>query len=223
MNIGIIGAGQVGQALARGWTRAGHTVRLGVRQAADERVAELARTTGLGVATNAEVVHTCEVIVLSVHWAAVPEVLDEIGPLLAGKVVLDATNPLTFEAGRLGLALGFTDSGAETIQRAVPQARVVKTMNQVGFKVMDQAHGYPTAPAMFVASDDASARAVACALVSDLGFAAMDCGELRQARLLEPYAMLWIHQVIGQGASDTSAFGWMNKTFNPTSNPEPAT
>lgn len=219
MNIGIIGAGQVGQALARGWTSAGHTVRLGVRQTADERAAKLARSTGLSVATNGEVVRASEVVVLSVHWATIASVLDEIGPLLDGKIVLDATNPLAFDQGHIELALGFTCSGAETIQRAVPLARVIKTMNQVGFRVMDQATGYPIAPVMFVAGDDAPARAVACSLVGDLGFAPMDCGGLRLARLLEPYAMLWIHLVTRHGASDTSAFGWMHKTENLETSP----
>lgn len=209
MQIAIIGAGAVGTALARGWARAGHAIVFGVNDPGAEKHQAL-RDQGFAATSNAEAAAGADAIVLSVPWAAVEAAVASLGDV-AGKLILDATNPLEFGADGLALAVGFTDSGAETVQRLAPGASVFKTMNQVGFRVMDAASGYPAQPTMFVAGDDAARKAEAMGLVADLGFEPLDCGGLRMARLLEPYAMLWINQVVARGAPDASAFALMRR------------
>ena len=84
-------------------------------------------------------------------------------------------------------------------------------MNQVGFEVMADVTGFPAPPVMFVAGDDAAGKTVLLGLVKDLGFQALDAGALRIARLLEPYAMLWIHQVVDRGARQDFAVAFMQR------------
>lgn len=212
MKITILGAGNVGGALGEGWSRAGHTIIYGVPNPEDARHRQAAAKAGgakmLAVSAAAA---SCDVLVLAVPWEAIPGALAACGDL-AGRLVLDATNPLTFGPEGLALAVGFTTSGAEEVARLAPGARVIKAMNQVGFQVMAHAAGYPCPPVMFVAGDDVEAKAVGLTLVRDLGFEGIDAGPLARARLLEPLAMLWIDQVTGpNAAAPTNAFSFMRK------------
>ncbi len=211
MRIAIIGAGNVGGALGRGWAKAGHTIAYGVPDPTERKHRTAAAAAGgAAVGTPAEAARAADVVVLAVPWAAVPQALEACGDL-TDTVLIDVTNPLRMGAGGLELALGFDDSGAEEVARLVPSARVVKAMNQVGFAVMPDSAGYPTSPTMFVAGDDEAAKQLASALVTDLGFTPLDAGPLVLARLLEPHAMLWIHQVINRGTPQTVAFSLMWK------------
>jgi hypothetical protein len=88
----------------------------------------------------------------------------------------------------------------------LPQARVVKTLNQVGAEIMENATSLSARPVMFVAGDDDAAKRTVISLVYDLGFEALDAGALRQARLLEPFAMTWINQALLRGAGRDWAF-----------------
>ncbi len=90
-----------------------------------------------------------------------------------------------------------------------PGAAVFKTLNQVGFEVMANSAGYVAPPVMFVAGDDPARKPVVMGLVSDLGFHAVDAGGLRTARLLEPFAMLWIHMAINRQAARDNAFAYL--------------
>lgn len=179
MNIAIIGAGQVGSTLAAALTRRGHAVTLGVR--------EPAKTPG--AVDPGRAVEGAEVVVLATPFAALADVVKATGPL-AGKVVLDASNPLL---PGLALAVGHSDSGTETLQRLVPAAKVVKCFNTVGVEIMANPVVGGQAATLFLCGDDAGARATAAGLARDLGFEPVDVGPLKNARLLEPAAVLWIH------------------------------
>lgn len=214
MKLAILGAGNVGRALARGWAHHGHSITFGVRDAADPKHAAAVACVVDGrpgaappaVASAVDAVHDAEVIVLAVPWQEVPSLAKAIAAAAIGRIVLDATNPLTAGPAGLALAIGFTTSGGEEVARLLPGASVFKTMNQVGFAVMSDAAGYAAAPTMFVAGDDARTKPVVMSLVAKLGFDAVDAGPLRISRLLEPYAMLWIDQVVNHGAPTHSAF-----------------
>ncbi len=195
MEIGIIGTGKVGSALAKGWAEAGHRIILGARYPAKAR--DLAAATRASVVSPAEV-GQADVIVLATPWAAAHSVLAGLGDL-TGKIVIDCTNPLGPVDGRFGLLLGHTTSGAEELAALVPQARLVKTLNQVGAEVMGRARTLPIPPVMFMAADDAAAKDVVGALLQDLGFDPLDAGDLSKARLLEPFALVWINQALAQG------------------------
>jgi len=196
MDIAIIGAGKVGTALAQGWARAGHRIRLGVRDPAAH--AALAAETGGLALSPAEAAAGAPVVVLALPWAALEPALGEIGGL-AGKIVIDCTNPLAMIGGRLALDRGHTTSGGETVGALLPGAHVVKTLNQVGAEILADNAGMASRPAMFMAGDDASAKAIVGDLLRDLGFDAMDAGPLVQARLLEPLALVWINQALVRG------------------------
>ena len=209
--IAIIGAGQVGASLGRGWARSGHAILFGVTDPAAPKHAAIAEQAGNAViATMAEAVRQAEIVVLAVPWDAVPEVLSACGDI-SGRILIDATNPVRFGADGLELAIGFSTSGGEEVARLAPGASVFKAMNQVGFAVMSDTQGYPARPVMFVAGDDPDRKPEVLALVGELGFEAVDAGPLDRARLLEPYAAVWIDQAVKYGAPIDNAFGFMRK------------
>jgi 8-hydroxy-5-deazaflavin:NADPH oxidoreductase len=196
-SIAILGAGQVGRALGLAWRAKGHSVAFGVRNPSDTKHAGL----GPGVASNGEAAARAEVVVLATPWSAAQAAIAAAGEL-SGKVVLDCTNPIAFtQAEGLQLALGFETSGGEQVAGWARGAKVFKTLNQTGAENMASARAFAPPPVMFVAGDDASAKPLVMGLVTDLGFEALDAGPLRNARLLEPFALLWIDQarVRGQG------------------------
>lgn len=206
MRIAIIGIGNVGGALARGWTRAGHEVTLGVRDATSQKVAALTGATGASALDPATAVANSDVVVLALPWSTAEEAVKSLGDL-RGKVIIDCMNPLKMTDGVLGLDRGYSTSGAETLAEWTPGARVVKTLNQVGAELMDKAKLLAGRPVMFIAGDDADAKHVATILVEALGFEPLDAGGLRQARLLEPFGMTWINQALLRGAGRDWAFG----------------
>jgi hypothetical protein len=202
MLIAIIGAGAVGSALARGWSRSGHNIRFGVRDAAAPP--PIAAEIGAEVLDARSATASSDVIVLALPWSAAESVVTSLP--LDGKLLMDCMNPLAMRDGALGLALGFTESGAENVAAWAPGARVVKTLNQVGAEVMADARRFAQPPAMFIAGDDPQAKETTAVLVRDLGFEPLDAGALKQARILEPLAMVWINQALMRGFGRDWAF-----------------
>lgn len=179
--IGVIGNGNVGGALERGLTRAGFEVQsTGKDDAAVRRIGAWADT-----------------IILAVPYVAVPETLRALGPI-DGKIVVDATNALTPD---FQLAVGFTTSGAEELQRAAPTAKVVKAFNTLFAQHMDSGRVKDQRLTALVASDDADARKHVAALASAIGFDAVDAGPLRNARWLESlgYLNIQLGYTLGMG------------------------
>lgn len=193
MQIGIIGTGRVGAALQAGWTRAGHTVQTGSRST-DRSPLDIAGW--------------ADVIVLAVPYAAIADVVANIAPA-SGKIIIDCINPITMGPDGMGLAVGNTSSGAERLQEFLPNAKIVKTLNQVGAEVMADTDGFAEKPVQLLASDDAEAKQVVTSLLEDLGFEPLDAGGLPKARLLEPFALVWINQAIAQKKGRDWAFGVM--------------
>lgn len=184
MKIAIIGAGNVGATLGKRFSEVGNEVFYGVRNASeyDEKVL------GGKVGTNAEACQDAEIIVLSVPYNAIEEAIKSCGDI-SGKIVVDATNPLGMTENGLNLTLGFETSGGEILQRIVPQAKVVKCFNQTGFNIMAK----PDNSMMFACGNDKEATGKVTKLAVEIGFDAMNIGDLSKSRLLEPLAMLWIH------------------------------
>lgn len=180
--IGIIGDGNVGSALARGLKRAGHDVR-----AVGNDKAAIRDTASWG-----------EVVLLAVPFGAIDDVVRAAGEALGGKTLVDVTNALD---ANMSLAVGFTTSGAEDLQRKVPKARVVKAFNTVFAQHMDSGRLGDKPLTAFVAGDDAGAKKTVLELASGIGFDAVDAGPLKNARLIEPLALLNIQlgYAIGMG------------------------
>lgn len=169
--IGIFGAGNVGSALARGLKRAGHAVRV----------------VGQDKGAIRDVATWGNIVILAVPFGALDDVGKTAGAAMSGKTVVDVTNALD---ANMNLALGFTTSGAEELQRKLPKSKVVKAFDTVFAQHMDTGRLGDTPLTTFVASDDAAAKATVLQLASDIGFAAVDAGPLENARLLEPLAFL---------------------------------
>jgi len=193
MNIVIVGAGNVGRALGGGWVRTGHQVTFAVRDPNKPELAAL-KQSGASVTSSTGAATAGDVFALTVPWSAVGPSIAALGSL-AGKIVIDATNPLTPD---FALAVGHNDSAGETVARLARGARVVKAFNTTGFNNMADSRYTGGKLAMMVAGDDGDAKKIVLALAADLGFDAVDAGPLAMSRYLEPMAMVWIKLAIAQ-------------------------
>jgi hypothetical protein len=209
MSISIIGAGNVGMALAGAFTRRGESVVMGVPDPEKYRESVAALGDGASVASTAQAIAASDVVILAVPYAALPAIAQSV-PDWQGKILIDATNPLA--PGLSGLALGTTTSGAEELAKLARGARVVKAFNTTGAENMADARYPGGAPMMPVCGNDAEARQRVMALATLIGFDAVDMGPLMAARYLEPFAMTWIHLAIKQGHGRKFAFGMLRRS-----------
>jgi hypothetical protein len=209
VNIAIIGAGRVGGALGTRWAVAGHAVMYGVRRPDDPKIAPLLEgTPNARAGSVAQAAAFGDVVVIATPWSATESAVRAAGSL-AGKVVVDVTNPLneTFS----GLTVGHTSSGGEMVAAWAKGAKVVKTLNSTGSNnMLDPKYG-KDAVSMFVCGDDAGAKQTVSELVQALGFDVVDAGPLASARLLEPLAMLWISLAYAWGQGTDIAFRLMRR------------
>jgi 8-hydroxy-5-deazaflavin:NADPH oxidoreductase len=209
MKIAVIGTGSVGGALGQRWAELGHSVIFGVRNL-DDPLAQVLIATIAGDAQLASVhdaAQAAEVVVLATPYAANAAALAAAGDL-NGKILIDVTNPIGAD---FSLAVGFDTSGGEEVAKLAPSARVYKAMNQVGFEIMADPSFAAGKPVMFVAGDDDAGKKIVLGLVSALGFAAIDVGDLSLARLIEPFGMLWIHLMARRKMGRNFAFALMRR------------
>lgn len=198
MKIGIIGSGNVGGALGTLWAAKGHDVVFGVRDTNDSKLQELLKSTK-GKARAASVkdaAASAETVAFATPWPATHDAINAAGNL-AGKIVIDCTNPLLPDLS--GLVLGTNNSAAEEVSRWAKGAKVVKAFNTIGASNFANPRFRSENASMFICGDDASAKAAVSKLAAELGFDVVDAGPLTAARLLEPLAMLWIHLAYKQG------------------------
>lgn len=198
MKITVIGTGNVGSVLGTRWAQNGHEVVFGTRDPKSAKIEGLLAKAGSNAQAKAtgEAITGADVVVLATPWEATEQVIGALGSL-AGKIVIDATNPL--KPGLQGLEVGHTTSAGEKVAQWASGARVVKAFNMTGASNMaDPTYGAQQAD-MFICGDDAEAKAVVAGLAEELGFEVVDNGSLTSARYLEPLAMLWIHLAYMQG------------------------
>ena len=204
MTIAILGSGNVGGALGKHWAKAGHEVRFASRSPGSSEMMKLVAAAGANArAVGApEAVDGADVVLLATPWAATESMIALCGGL-AGKIVLDATNPL---GEGMALTHSGSDSGGEQVQRWAPAARVVKVFNTTGYGNMERPVYDGKATVMFYAGDDAEAKVVARKLSDEVGFESIDAGPLENARLLESWAVLWIKMAVFYGHGRDFAF-----------------
>lgn len=209
MNITLIGTGNMGSALAGQLTRAGHAVRITARDLAKAQ-ALAAANPGAVAAAPADALTGSDVVIVATGYVDAVPALRSLGSL-AGKVVIDITNPLT--ADYMGLTLGHDTSAAEEIAKAVPEAEVVKAFNTLFAQVLadgPQFAGGQIAPAFFAGGSE-RAKQTAKALIESLGYTPVDAGPLKNARYLEPLAALNIYLGYGAGLGTAIAPTWIRK------------
>lgn len=194
--LAILGTGGVAQDFARGLIALGHTVMLAGRDAADtaERLAAFTAETGARTGSYADAAAFGQAAFLAVKGTAAEAALRAAGPALAGKLVIDATNPIADEAPDHGVLRFFTDrndSLGERLQAAFPALKIVKAFNTVGSAhfVRPTFTGGPGS--MFIAGNDADAKAAVAGLIEAWGWAPYDVGRIEGARTTEPLCQLW--------------------------------
>jgi predicted dinucleotide-binding enzyme len=190
MKIAVIGAGNVGGTLGRRWSSAGHEVVFGVRDPGAEKIRRLiaACAEGTSAALPADAAADAEVVVLAIWWHVAEEVIRGLGDL-AGKILIDCTNPLD---EKLQLTHGHTESGGEMIADWAPTARVVKAFNTVPWEAMADPEYGGQRPTLFFCGGDEFAAETVRGLILDIGFEPCYVGGIEMSRYLEPLAALWI-------------------------------
>jgi len=206
MKIAIIGAGAVGGSLGTAWSRSDHEIVFGVRDVGKPELRELCESIGALALPAPEAAAAADVVVLALPWDGAEDGIQALGDL-AGKTVVDCTNPLRFEDDSLSLDRGFTTSGGETVAAWLPGANVVKGLNQVPAEMMSSNSKLSGRPVQFIAGDTESAKATVQSLIEELGFEVLDAGALVQSRILEPFGMVFINQAIMRGMGRDWAFG----------------
>ncbi|MFN8120868.1 MAG: NADPH-dependent F420 reductase [Thermoleophilia bacterium] len=199
MRIAFLGHGSVGGALAGHLAGLGHTVTLGADAAHRASADSLAdRTPGVAVASPGDAVTGAELVVLAVPFGTVGDVLPPLADALAGRVLVDATNPV---GPGLVHGLGSTRSGAELVAGLAPGARVVKAFSVYGAENLARAPhpGAPARPVMPIAGDDAPAKDAVAGLARAMGWRPLDTGPLAQALHLEHLTLLWVRMVRAGG------------------------
>ncbi len=195
MKIGIIGSGGVAQTLGSGLLGKGHEVMLGTRDAS--KLAEWVAKSGVSasVGSFADAAKFGEVVLVSVLGDAALSAVNLAGVInFKRKTVIDLTNPLDFSGGlppKFTATIG--NSLGEQIQKALPEANVVKAFNTIGASVMvDPKFGDDTAT-QFIAGNDDTAKKEVTALLREFGWDVEDLGGIEQAFFLEAFASLWIN------------------------------
>ena len=202
MRIAIIGAGSVGATVGQAWLKTGEDVTWGLRNPADPKYAALPKER---IKPPADAARAADIVVIATPWSATEAAVKSLGSL-AGKTVIDCTNPLGMGPNGLQLVLGHDTSAGEQVASWTPGASVFKTLNTTGAGNMASAARYPVKPMMLVAGDDAAKKPVVMGLVAKLGFEPVDAGPLVNARLLEPFGMVWIDQAMKRGRGRDFAF-----------------
>lgn len=195
MKIGVLGTGEVGQALGGKLVELGHDVMMGARSADNEKVLAFAEKTGGKAGSFADAAAHGELIIHCARGNSAVDVLRAAGTdNLAGKAVIDVSLPLDFSAGfPPSLFVSNTDSLGETIQRAFPDARIVKTLNTMNHRIMIDPRSLPGQSTVFVSGNDAAAKGQAKDLLRQMGWQSIiDLGDITTARGTEQFLPLWV-------------------------------
>jgi predicted dinucleotide-binding enzyme len=199
--VGILGSAAVGQTLAKGFKKHGYDVRIGSRDPG--KLTDIAASAGIQAGTFADVAAWADVVVLAVKGLAAEEALNLAGAgNLAGKVVIDTTNPIADKPPVDGVIQYFTgpnESLCERLQAAFPQARFIKAFNSVGNARMVNPSFARGRPTMFYCGNDEDAKRTVARILERFGWEPADMGTVVGARAIEPLAQLWCIPGFRQG------------------------
>lgn len=189
MKIGILGAGNIGGNLGKLWLAQGHEIFFAVRSPQSDKVKALLNHIGANVHTGSlkAAVSFAEVVLLSVHWQNVPEVLQEIQPAISNKILIDSTNRM------IPPPPDTTGSAAEDIARSLPEAKLVKAFSTLGANNLTNLQFGSENASTFICGDDMEAKSIVTQLAEEIGFDVVDVGLLKTAPLIESLTKLWVN------------------------------
>jgi predicted dinucleotide-binding enzyme len=198
MRVGVLGSGDVGKALAKGFKAEGHDVCVASREPLKKPdLSAWASENEIQIDTFDKVAAYGELLVVCTLWAGTENAIQLSGTdNFTDKVVIDTTNPLDLSQKPPGLLLGKDDSAGEQVQRWLPNARVVKAFNSVGSALMykPQLPGGP--PTMFIAGNDTEAKQTVSDVIKSFGWEVADNGGIEGSRELEALCILWVRHAI---------------------------
>jgi predicted dinucleotide-binding enzyme len=205
--VGVLGSGEVGRRLAAGFGSRGHDVMIGSRDPAKGELREWLSGDGAGIkaGTFTEVAAHGELLVLAVLGDAAEDAIAEAGAEhFSGKVVIDAMNPLDFSGGfPPKLSISGEDSLGERVQRALPDAKVVKAFNTIGNAYFVDPRFSDGEPTMLIAGDDEAAKRTVGDVLADFGWSdVVDIGGIAGSRELEAICIVWVKIGGVRGAFD---------------------
>ena len=195
--VGVLGSGEVGRRLAAGFASRGHNVMIGSRKSDKAELREWLSGEGAGIAvgTLAQTAEHGELLVLAVLGNAAGEAIAQAGPNnFSGKVVIDAMNPLDFSGGfPPKLSISGEDSLGELVQRALPDAKVVKAFNTIGNQYFVDPSFSEGQPTMLIAGNDAASKRTVGDVLADFGWPdPIDIGDIQGSRELEAICIAWV-------------------------------
>lgn len=196
MKIGIVGSGDAAQSLGAGLLDLGHEVMLGTRDSKKKVLLDWNKENKnkAEIGSTTEAAAFGDMVILAVAWHAAEDVLTQVRPQLAGKVVIDITNPIIFNDDEAPtLSIGHTMSGGEIVQASLPDSHVVKTLNTVSHTNMYKPQYKEGTPIMFVCGNNDSAKVQVKELLVELGWHdILNLGTIDKSRLVESLCLLWV-------------------------------
>ena len=193
-NVAVLGSGQVGETLGNGFLEHGFAVMRASREPAKLEAWKTSAKGKAQVGTYADAAAWGDIVVLAVKGTAAEAVLDQAGVAnLAGKLIIDATNPIADQPPQNGVIVYFTNANEslmERLQKKAPQARFVKAFNSIGAAFMVNPK-FELPPTMFICGNDAGAKSEASEILGKFGWEAVDMGPVEAARPIEALCQLW--------------------------------
>ena len=192
--VGIIGSGDVGKTLAKGFLKHGYQVAIGSDHT--EKLAEFKRENSqIETATFEQAAQSGDIVVLCVKGTVAEEIIEKVKRHLSGKTVIDTTNPIADAPPQNGVLKFFTsldESLMERLQKIAPDAQFVKALNSVGSGLMINPNfGDNTKPTMFICGNNEDAKKKVYEILEKFGFEIEDMGNAESARAIEPLCILW--------------------------------
>lgn len=212
--IGVLGSGTVAQILAAGFVKHGYDVKMGTREPAKLKDFQ-EKQTKITVGSFADAAAFGEIVVLAVKGTVAKLVIEQAGlKNLAGKVIIDPTNPIEESKPEKGVLRFFTNinrSLMEDLQAAAPEAHFVKAFSMIGGMLMVNPDFGSSKPTMFICGNNANAKGKVKLILDQFGFETEDMGEAESARAIEPLCMLWCIPGLRGGSWSSHALKLLRK------------
>ncbi len=210
MKIAIIGTGRLGTTLGKIWAEKGHIIMFGSKD--PQKAKKFANSIGSNASGGSyqEAAKFGEAIILAVPWSGAKDSIKTAGDL-NGKIIIDSTTTAAPHLG--GPLIQPTPSAAEKVAKWAVGAKVIKAVHTIGVESLDKIQFGSQNASLFICGDDKEAKSKVRQLGIDLGFDVIDVGPLKNARLTEPLAMLWIELAYNQGMGTDIAFKLLRRRF----------